>query len=268
MASKSITSTKNYRLFKRSGDNRPLDVAKHKKLEQSMKKYGFLSCFPIVCHRNGDKHLIVKDGQHRLTIAETLSLPVSYVVETVDFDIAQINSTPKTWQLVDYALTHSANGKTAYATGLEFAQQHGIPLNSAFAMLGGCSNFSNLKRTFIDGTFKIKDRVYADLVASLYAPLVRMAPAMKREACLDACMVVCRVEGFDAKRLLGGADRCRERLVPYSNKDAYLTLFEELYNFGRSKLFGLKSAAQMSMRQRNPATAKASKNGKHEKATA
>lgn len=258
MASK-ITTTKNYRLFKRSDNNRPVDVKKHKKLENSLKKYGYLSSFPIVCHRNGDSHLIVKDGQHRLTISETLGIPVSYVIEEVDFDIASINCTGRVWQLVDYARTHAANGKKAYVVGLEFMAQHDLPVGSTFAMLGGSCNFSNVSRSFIDGTFKVKDLAWAESVARIYSPLVQLSSVIKRTACLDACMAVCRVPEFDAKRFLHGAEKCRDRLVAYSNKEAYLALFEELYNYNRKSLFGLKSAATMAMRNRNGVPSKAMK---------
>jgi ParB-like chromosome segregation protein Spo0J len=77
---KKIVNTRNYRLFERdSGENRPLDIKKHKKLMESMKKYGFLEVFPVVVTRNGGDKLIVKDGQHRIAIAEALGLPVYYV---------------------------------------------------------------------------------------------------------------------------------------------------------------------------------------------
>lgn len=65
-------------------------------------------------------------------------------------------------------------------------------------------------------------------------------------------MSVCRVPDFDAGRLLQCAARCRERLVSYSTRDAYLGMLEEVYNFGRKQLFGLKSAAVMAMRDRFP----------------
>ena len=38
-----IHVTKNYRLFERSPENRVVDVAKHKRLARSLKKYGMHS---------------------------------------------------------------------------------------------------------------------------------------------------------------------------------------------------------------------------------
>ena len=252
MSSKKIQSTKNYRLFTRhSNENRPLDLRKHKKLLESMKLYGFLESFPIVCTRDGDGNLIVKDGQHRLAIAETLGLPVHWVDEKVDFDVAVVNSTAKVWALRDYAQKHAANGIKAYQEGLDFSEQHGLSVGLAFALLAGTISFNNCQEQFIDGVFKVKDRAWAESVAGIYGPLVTMAPAIKNARLIEACMAVCRVPEFDPKRLLANTERCREKLIAYSTKDAYLDMLETIYNFGRVKLVGLKVAATMAMRERN-----------------
>ncbi len=258
MSSKKIQSTRNYRLFERhTSENRPLDIKKHRKLHDSMKRYGFLESFPIVCHRNGDNHLIVKDGQHRLLIAETLSLPVHWVEEKVDFDVAVINCAAKIWGLRDYAQKFVANGHKAYQEGLDFSEDHGVPIGTAFALLAGTTSFGNCQNQFVDGTFKVRDRSWADAVAGIYAPLSLMAPALKNNRFVEACMAVCRIKDFDPKRLLANAERCREMLVSYSTRDAYLDMMETIYNFHRKQLVGLKTLAVMAMRERNVGRLKA-----------
>lgn len=264
-ATKKINVTKNYRLFERSSNNRVTNVKKHKKLEKSMREYGFLSCFPVICGRDKKGNLIVKDGQHRLALAESLGLPVHWVEEEVDFDIAKVNCTSVGWQIRDYAMKYAAQGVKVYQEGMEFAEQHGLPLGVAFAMLGGRTSYSDIAPAFTDGTFKVKDRAWAELVASIYVPIVQMSPDVRSARFLDACMAVCRVKEFDPKRLLHSAARCREKLVSYSTRDAYLSMIEEVYNFSRHHLFGLKIAAVTVMRERNPA---AKKNGKGKKVTA
>lgn len=257
---KKILNTRNYRLFQNnSGENRPLDIKKHRKLMESMKKYGFLECFPIVVARNGSDQLIVKDGQHRLTIAESLGLPVYYVEDKTNFDVAVVNCAAKVWALRDYAQKHAANGIKPYQEGLEFAELHQLPVGTAFGLLAGTTSFHNYYEQFLDGTFKIKDRAWADAVASIYGPLAGMSAAVRNARMLEACMAVCRVPDFDSRRLLSGAERCREKLLSYSTRDAYLDMLETVYNFGRSKLVGLKATAMMAMRERN-AVIKSQKN--------
>lgn len=251
MSAKKIQSTRNYRLFNKSSENRPLDIKKHKKLLESMKQYGFLECFPIVVVRDKDGILVVKDGQHRLMIAESLNLSVHWVEEKVDFDVAVINCTAKVWVLRDYAQKHAANGLKAYKEGLDFAARHVLPIGTAFALLAGTTSFGNCQGEFIDGTFRVKDLAWADSVAGTYVPLVTMAPALKNARFVEACMAVCRVPGFDPRRLLQGAERCRDKLTPFSTRDAYLDMLETVYNFGRKQLVGLKIAALTAMRERN-----------------
>lgn len=252
MAILKIRSTKNYRLFERhSNENRPLDMTKHRGLLNSMKRYGFLQCFPIVAHGNGNGKLIVKDGQHRLVAAETLGLPVHYVEADIDFDIATVNNAARTWTLADYAHKHAANGIESYREGIEFAELHRLAIGTAFALLAGTTSWGNVKNAFIEGRFEVRDREWADAVAAIYVPMLRMSPKLRNARFVEACMAICRVPDFDAKRLLSGAERCREKLVPYSTRDAYLDMLEVIYNFGRHQLVGLKAAALMAMRERN-----------------
>jgi len=251
MSKVNIQATKNYSLFTRSADNRPTDLKKHKKLMESMRKYGFLRSFPIVCVRDAKGRLVVKDGQHRLMIAESLGLTVYWVEEAVDFDIATINGTAKVWQLKDYAQTFAAKGCEAYRQGLEFAKEHGIPLGKAFALLAGTTTFCNCESAFMDGTFKIKDRTWADTVAGVYGPLSKLSPLVANDRFLSACMAVCRVKDFDPVRLLRTAERCRERLVSFSTKEAYLEMIESIYNYQQKRIVPLKVAAIQVMRDRN-----------------
>ena len=253
-----IQSTKNYAMFKRSSDNRPTDLKKHKKLIESMRRYGFLKSFPVVCVRENG-HLVVRDGQHRAMIAESLGLPVHWVEEAVDFDVAVVNSTAKTWAIRDYAAKYAANGIKAYQEGLEFADAHSLPIGTAFALLAGQTRFNNCEDAFKDGTFKVKDRAWAEAVAGVYGPMAAMAPALKSARFIEACMAVCRVKNFDPQRLLDSAGRCREKLVAYATRDAYLDMLEVVYNFHRKNLFPLRIEALKVMRERNPVAPKGGK---------
>jgi hypothetical protein len=252
VAYRKIQATKNYRLFTRSdGENRPLNLKKHKRLYDSMKLYGFLASFPIVCVRDANGNLRVKDGQHRLAIAEELGLTVFWTEEKTEFDPAITSTASEKWNLKDHALKHAANGITQYREGLDFAEQHGLPIGTAFALLAGTTSFNNVQNQFIDGTFKIKDRQWADAVAGIYGPMVALSGDLRTAIFVAACMRVCRVDEFDAKRLLRNAARIRERLAAYSTLEANLDMLEEVYNFSAKNLVGLKTAAMMAMRERS-----------------
>lgn len=250
---KQILCTNNYRLFQvHDSENRSLEIKKHKRLERSMKKNGFNPNFPIVVFKDPDTGiLIIKDGQHRHYFAELFGLMVYYTVSETDFDIAEINSTAKVWSIIDYAKKHAANGKKAYQEAIDFAEHHSLPIGKALAILGGTTTFGNLEPQVIDGEFKIKDKPYAEMVASVYSRLTVGRPQLKNARFLDACCAVCRVEKLDAKRLFRGADRCPDKLISYSTREAYLEMLEEIYNFRSKELVGLKLLSVMAMRARN-----------------
>lgn len=250
-AAKKINATKDYSLFRNSESNRPLDVRKHRHLEDSMKKYGFLPSFPIVCVRvNG--HLEIRDGQHRFAVASKLGLAIYWVEETVDFDIAEVNTTATVWKLSDYAEMYARKGVAAYKDGLEFCKTYNLPVGRGFSILSATATFSNAIDSFRDGTFRIRDRQYAETVAGLFTQIIAIAPQLSNSRFLEACMAVCRVPEFNPGRLVQCAKNCRDKLVPYATRDACLDMIEAVYNWKRQNLFGVKAAATMAMRERNP----------------
>ena len=251
MATQAIMTTKNYRMFCVSEENRPLDLSRRKALRDSMKSYGFLKSFPLSCYRDRNKKLVVKDGQNRLGIAEELGLPVHYFIEDVDYDIATVNNAQQKWTLNDYAMKWAAQEKEHYVTLLAFLESHSMPIGLGMALLCGHSHMhGDLVRRFKAGNFKVLDYEFADRVAGVYSQLVELAKDIKSRNCLAAVIAAMRVPGFDCKRLVDGAKKRPEKLKSYSTRDSYLEMIEEVYNFNRAKLVPIKVPALQIMRER------------------
>jgi hypothetical protein len=245
-----IRVTKDYSLFEASADNRQVHLRKHKKLGASMKQYGFLPYWPVVVHRNGTSKMKILDGQHRLAFAESQSLPVYYIEADLDFDIAEINNTQKTWQLIDYVEVFSSQGKKDYDEALAFSTEHKLCLGRALAVLAGNTSVSAVKDDVERGTYKVKDREYAQRVASAYCPAIALEKSIRKDAFLDACMAACRVDEFEPARFIHGAKKRREKLVNYADRDSFLQMMEDIYNHGRRQLFPLRIKAIEMMRSR------------------
>lgn len=252
-----INVTKSYGLFGRSEDNRPVNIKKHRLLAESMKEYGWLPCFPLACFRDKSNNLIVKDGQHRLALAETLGLPVYWIEVDVDFDIAKVNGGQEKWTLRDYAEKYARNGVKPYAEGIEFSEQYGLTLGTAFALLAGTASFNNVQAAYVTGRFQIRDRKWANDVAFLYSRMTNISKVLAKKTFVEACMALARLESIDSARLVQNAERCREKLVSYSTREAFLEMLEEIYNFGRKNQVPLKFNAMEVMRQRNATVAAA-----------
>jgi hypothetical protein len=253
MVTYTIRESRKYDQFDiQESDNRELKVYKHKNLERSMRRYGFLPCFPIVVIRKHGKN-VVKDGQHRFAIAQKLDIPFYYVETEEDFDTAAVNCTSLGWQLEDYAKRHLEDGREDYGEALTFAEKHSLSLGLAASLLAGVTSISQCKDDFVAGTWKVADRPWAEQVASLYRAMLQLGPKLNGQRFLSACMAVCRVRGFKADRLLAGASRpvTRKKLICYGDRDGYLDLLQELYNYGQKQLVALKVDAINAMRERS-----------------
>lgn len=250
-----VNVTSNYRLFHNVIENRDLELPKHRKLRLSMQEYGFLASFPIVCIRNAALQLEVRDGQHRLAIAETLGLPVYWIEETVDFDIAKVNSTQKPWTILDYAANFSKRGVKSYSDLIEFSEKHGIGISLSACLLTGSLTFGNFSDQFYRGDFRITELNLAHNVAILFSEFLRADKRLKSARLVEALVASARVNGFDSDRLAGNVSRCQSKLKPYSTRDAYLGMLEEVYNYHQPKLVPLKMNAIQAMRARNPVAA-------------
>lgn len=248
-----VRSTKDYSLFELSPDNRQVCLSKHRKLEESMQKYGFLRCFPMACYKRGVKW-IIKDGQHRFEVARKLGLPVWWIESPEDFDVADTAAGQKSWQAGDYVNRFIRRGLKAYIELKDFCDTHKITVQVGAKLLSGTVSFGNIVDKFYSGNLVIKDRRWADVVASCYTGLCNLSKSVKNARLLEACMYAARVPNFDAGRLLSNAERCCDRLRPYSTRDAYLSMLEEIYNFNKRHLVPLKISAEQAMRERNAAT--------------
>ena len=249
----SLRVTKDYSVFIQSKDNRPVNMQgqKARALESSMQKNGYVPAYPIHCRKAGTK-LEIRDGQHRYGAAMKLGLPVWYVVCEDDIDVAELQQGQTPWSMLDYAKCFSAQGKEPYAELLEFIATHQVPVGMAASLLSGAASFTNIRRTYINGDLRVKSRERAHTIASLFKFLVGLSSRMNNARLLQAIYACSHVAEFDAQRVREGAGRCAEKLIAYSTSDAYMTMLEDLHNFGRKQRVPIKIPAQDAMRARNP----------------
>lgn len=249
-----IYQTSNYRLFSYTNENRPvkLNGAKRKLLRRSLQAYGWLPAYPMLCAREGGK-IVVKDGQHRLALAEELGIPVLYVIDNTPIKIEEINNAQTGWVVGDYAGSFAARGNQNYVELLDFARRHCLPISTCVGLLGNQVVERNLMDHFKAGTFKVKSRQLAERVANLYVGIGAYNKAIKCKFFASALFAVCLVPGLDDKRLLAGAAKHPEMLMKYGSRDGFLDMLERLYNFGRHTKFPVRIYAENALRERNPA---------------
>jgi hypothetical protein len=251
-----LRATKDYRLFTHSRDNRPTDLSNRKVLQGSMEKYGFLPAYPLHCVRAKDGKLEIRDGQHRFAIAQKLGISVWYVVLEDSASIPEINAGAIRWSPKNYAQCFAAQGNADYSELIAFAAEYSMPISLSAAILSGTICARNLSSVFHSGAFRVKSRERANSIAVVYSALIRLSKKVRNARMLEALYSVSYIPGIEMKRIIEGAERCPEKLIAYGTRDAYLTLLEDLYNFGRRVRVAIKIPAENAMRSRNPVQAK------------
>ena len=246
------TCTSNYKLFTFEKGNRDIDTSKHNVIKKILTEQGFRKSMPIVCIRGKNKKLIVKDGQHRLRIAEELGIKVWYSVEDTDFDTAEMNNSQVPWTPIDYAKKWADLGHNDYVIGIKFFRAWNLPITKAFQILCGEKNSRDANRSqdFRSGKFKIHDYEKANEIASLYTSMVAMSSNLKTARFLEAIMCISSLDGFDPARLLHKSKLQRNLLVSYSTREAFVDMIENVYNYKAQKLVPLAIMVRQSMQNK------------------
>jgi hypothetical protein len=252
-----IKTTTDYAMFTLMEENRDIDLShrKTKNLAASMMQHGWLSAFPAMVKRSGKK-LILIDGQHRFSVAREYGIPVKYVVEDRDIDVARLNDTSKSWTIIDYAKKYAKAGKSDYIELLEFYYSHTIPLSWCISALASTINFSNEAHRFYEGRWKIKSRPMAMQLVRCYEDLCEAAPQLKKSSCIRALWMCLYVPYFDQSRLIAGAHKLSATIRRPTDYHSALDVFEQIYNHGRKERKPLSFDAARIARERSAAQKK------------
>jgi hypothetical protein len=255
-----LQATTNYNQFSLARDNRGVNVLnlrpQHKALREDMQRDGFNPACPIMVRQQNGKMVIV-DGQHRFTFAREFGLPIYYVaISDLRVSIARLNQTQANWTMADYANRWANDGKADYNHAIEFAREYGIPIGSAFSMLGGTIVFKNIAAKFHAGTFKVKTPEAARRAAECYRTICETKKGLRHNNLLCAVWACCHVDYFDENRIIETSQRRPELLSNCGSRDGFLQMLEEVYNFNRKTRAPLRFDAEEAMRIRNPGTGK------------
>jgi len=249
-----MKTTTNYSMFTLEEGNRDvnLDDKETKTLAELMVEFGWLDAFPLMARKRGKK-LIVEDGQHRLAIAKEFGIPVKYVViDGALPDIAKLQRSQKKWKTIDFAMRFAKAGKDDYVELLDFVNKYGIPITMSAALLANTNSFGNVSARFYNGRYEIRNSELATKVAETRRQLMEISCSFKKLQAITALWACFHVDYFEAKRLIKGAARHSGAIKNMGNKEAYLDLYQELYNFGRQDRAPLRFDAEEAMKLRSP----------------
>ena len=258
MTIQKIQETKKYDLFENFKENRDvnLDDRRTKNLAESMVEHGWLDAYPAMVKKNGSGKYYVQDGQHRIAVAQEFGIPVKYVIEEQNVDVAKLNSTSKTWTVNDYLQRYVNAGNKEYKELRDFSEHNPIPLTTCAAMLAGTNSFGNISYRFYRGQFAVRNWKKANDVAQYYQYLIAISSLLKKKGSINALWACFHVDYFDPDRLIAGAENKVAAIRNMGTTEGFLELFDELYNHGKKDKKPLKFDAEQAMRAKNVAKKK------------
>lgn len=227
-----ILKTTDYSVFKGVIGNRGIHEPHLRRLRSSMERRNMLPANPIIVN----ERMEVADGQHRLTAAKELGLPIYYtIVENAGLEeIQMLNANNRAWTTYDYLESYIAMGKKEYITLKQFADEYRISIPIAMKLLTNFKHNQELLRDYRDGKFEVEDYDRADQMASLLTEIRKYSPDMAWAQINCVRAVAITQEALDDPKLLVDQLKRYNQVVTrrMSVKD-YLAQFENILNANR-----------------------------------
>lgn len=246
-----IKITSDYSQFSMMDQNRDVDMDNRrvKNLAKSMQQHGWLDAFPMMVKKIGGRFIVI-DGQHRLAVAREYGIPVKYVIENKDIDVAQLNDTSHSWTVDDFVKRYAKEGLSDYVALMAFSDHYGIPVNMSSGLLNNTSSPGNVLHRVKKGTFKITSRPMATAVAECYQRLCGVSNVFKKMNSLKVLFACFQISYFEPERLVRGAEKRSSEIKSITKIDLFFDMFEDVYNYGKKDKRPLKFDAEQAMKAR------------------
>ena len=250
-----ILESNNYSKFELTPINRA--VKKTRKLELSMRKYGWLDAYPAHVIRNGNGKLQIKAGHHRFEVAKKLGIPVKYVECQDDASIHELEAASRKWSAEDYLDSFVRMGIPAYITVKDYHERTGIGLRCCISLLAGHSAGSggNLSALFASGKYRVGSLSHARVVETIVSQArVSGFPHWKNAGFVNAVSKISRAEGFASEVMKEKIKTFAHFMKKQSGTQDYLEMLDSIYNRQSHIKIPLAFLAEEAARKRNIAT--------------
>ena len=193
---------------------------------------------PIIVN---EKYEII-DGQNRYMAWIELELPVYYIVAK-GYGLSQVqrlNSNIKNWINDDYMDCYCQLKNKEYLKYKTFKETYELGHYESIAMLTGYYKGSGLSfNRFRNGNFKIKNYKKACEMAEKVILIQPFYDGYKRRSFVLAMLHLINNPVFEVGRLLQKLKYQQSKLVHCSNKQQYLVLLQDIYNYKSSNKVNL-----------------------------
>ena len=172
-----------------------------------------------------------------------MRIPVRYVVEEREVDVALINNGCSMWKHADYAKSWAQRGRADYQRLIDFSTTNKVSLSVAVSLLdgGGYAGDAGALLRFRNGNFRVREHALEN--ALRVCAIIRAARELRRKTStvfIRAAALCCWLPDFDGARLRKSIAHCPEKVLSLAGLDATLTMFEDVYNHRQRELFPLR----------------------------
>ena len=227
-----MEQTTDYAQFKSITSNREVDKRHVNRLIIAIRKKNLLHINPIIVN----EHLEVIDGQHRLAAAEAAEVPIFYVIDSTiaKQDIAMINSNAKNWSVMDYINYWTIEKKLGFDRLSAFLSEYPeVPVSTALHMLS--SDGSRNTRRLSEGYVDTANYDFAKMIAERLKKFFNLVEHTYDRNFVLAVIDISRLDGYDHEQMMKQVQGQPRSVVKCVSKQQYIEMFEELYNYGKSK---------------------------------
>ncbi len=214
------------------------------KIIRSIEQEGYRYWEPIAVRRINFKggrgySLEIIDGHHRFKACQIVKSPIWYViVEDVDFDIISANITKNLFNLKDYLVVHAKKGLPEYIALQKYITRTGMGVSEAVKVLCNLepeSGVGSVINEFKAGLYKATNLQNAETIAQLIETIKKHVVWGSQRFSVQALFLITKVKGFRFNRFCQKIDAHSFLLKKQGSKEAYLLMYEEIYNFHAQK---------------------------------
>lgn len=195
--------TSNLDVFVSNKHNR--DIHNNTRLEESIKKRGFLPDFPIIVEQPFDGKVEIVSGHHRVFYARKHNkVPVYFrFVRTHDLELYDYEATSLQWYSTDFIRNGATRLKPDYIALEQFTQESGLKPITAANLLRGSSG-SGAAEAIKRGTFTISNMELANQVVTVAKALQEEGLEYGTHSACTRAIIMCikNVRGFSIDRLI------------------------------------------------------------------
>lgn len=231
-----VHSTNDYDIFSKLGGNRNINQAHLKRLKKSIEEESLV--VPMIVNENYE----IIDGQTRFQSWKDLNKPV-YFIRMKGYGLSQVqrlNSNIKNWSMKDFTDCYCDLGNKEYIKYREFKKTYELGDYECISMLNGDisgsgKNFFNFK----NGDLKIKCYSKACSEAEKVLKIQPFYDGYKRRSFVFAMLHLINHKNFNFNQLITKLKYQSSKLVHCTNKEQYLNLLQDIYNFKSTKKVNL-----------------------------